>query len=50
MVKRRVDKIWRSAFRGALDKGHGLRCPRPLEERKSGKSYSLVVFVRVCVR
>ena len=31
-------------FRGALGRGHGLRCPRPLEERKSGENYSLVVF------
>ena len=29
---------------GALGRGHGLRCPRPLEERESGESYSLVVF------
>ena len=47
MVERGVDKIWRSAFRGALGRRHGLRCPRPLEEKESGKSYSLVVFERV---
>lgn len=46
MVERGVDKIWRSAFRGALGRGHGLRCPRPLEEKESGKD-SLVVFERV---
>jgi hypothetical protein len=37
VVERGVDKIWRSAFRGALGRGHGLRCPRPLEEKESGK-------------
>ena len=44
MVERGVDKIWRSAFRGALGRGHGLRCPCPLEERESGENYFLVVF------
>ena len=47
MIERRVDKIWRSAFRGALGRGHGLRCPGPLKERESEKNYSLVVFERV---
>ena len=50
MVERGVDKIWRSAFRGALGRGHGLRCPRLLEEMESEKSYYLVFLCEFGVR